>query len=233
MSFTDPRGHQAAVEALTLFRAVLQGIPTLLMAAGSFDDILAITGFSTCLGMAFSTGGSPSCPALVSCTLVCSSCSACPAGSTWMNILKGLLEVVGGVVAGVILGVFLCYFPSNDQVCSSPVSSKSARETCPERRLLAGGPGAEEDPRAAGPVHIFGLLQPCCWLCWSRRSLHAGAGVPGCTGLEDGEGSGPGFLLFTVTTKLVNAAMSNPVPRPRWQPWWAGPGTCSSLCCSV
>lgn len=35
---------------------VEKGIPTLLMAAGSFDDILAITGFSTCLGMAFSTG---------------------------------------------------------------------------------------------------------------------------------------------------------------------------------
>uniref|UniRef100_A0A8C6SH58 Cation/H+ exchanger transmembrane domain-containing protein n=1 Tax=Neogobius melanostomus TaxID=47308 RepID=A0A8C6SH58_9GOBI len=50
---------------------VEKGIPTLLMAAGSFDDILAITGFSTCLGIAFSTG------------------------STWMNVLKGLLEVVG------------------------------------------------------------------------------------------------------------------------------------------
>uniref|UniRef100_A0A3B4Z6E0 Mitochondrial sodium/hydrogen exchanger 9B2-like n=1 Tax=Stegastes partitus TaxID=144197 RepID=A0A3B4Z6E0_9TELE len=35
---------------------VEKGIPTLLMAAGSFDDILAITGFSTCLGIAFSTG---------------------------------------------------------------------------------------------------------------------------------------------------------------------------------
>lgn len=34
---------------------VEQGIPTLLMAAGSFDDILAITGFTTCLGMAFAT----------------------------------------------------------------------------------------------------------------------------------------------------------------------------------
>nr|XP_046237395.1 sodium/hydrogen exchanger 9B2 isoform X2 [Scatophagus argus] len=70
---------------------VEKGIPTLLMAAGSFDDILAITGFSTCLGIAFSTG------------------------STWMNILKGLLEVVGGVIAGLILGLFLCYFPSKDQ----------------------------------------------------------------------------------------------------------------------
>uniref|UniRef100_A0A3Q3WII0 Cation/H+ exchanger transmembrane domain-containing protein n=1 Tax=Mola mola TaxID=94237 RepID=A0A3Q3WII0_MOLML len=35
---------------------VQKGIPTLLMAAGSFDDILAITGFSTCLGIAFSKG---------------------------------------------------------------------------------------------------------------------------------------------------------------------------------
>lgn len=35
---------------------VEQGIPTLLMAAGSFDDILAITGFTTCLSMAFATG---------------------------------------------------------------------------------------------------------------------------------------------------------------------------------
>lgn len=35
---------------------VEQGIPTLLMAAGSFDDILAITGFTTCMGVAFSTG---------------------------------------------------------------------------------------------------------------------------------------------------------------------------------
>lgn len=35
---------------------VEKGIPTLLMASGSIDDILAITGFNTCLGMAFSTG---------------------------------------------------------------------------------------------------------------------------------------------------------------------------------
>ncbi|XP_053716049.1 sodium/hydrogen exchanger 9B2 [Synchiropus splendidus] len=70
---------------------VEKGIPTLLMAAGSFDDILAITGFSTCLGIAFSTG------------------------STWMNILKGLLEVVGGIIAGLFLGLFLCWFPCSDQ----------------------------------------------------------------------------------------------------------------------
>ncbi|XP_045075032.1 sodium/hydrogen exchanger 9B2-like, partial [Coregonus clupeaformis] len=70
---------------------VEKGIPTLLMAAGSFDDILAITGFSTCLGVAFATG------------------------YTWLNILKGVLEVIGGSVAGLLLGLFICFFPSVDQ----------------------------------------------------------------------------------------------------------------------
>ncbi|XP_003796405.1 sodium/hydrogen exchanger 9B2 [Otolemur garnettii] len=70
---------------------VEKGIPTLLMAAGSFDDILAITGFNTCLGMAFSTG------------------------STVFNVLRGFLEVVIGVAAGSLLGFFIQYFPSSDQ----------------------------------------------------------------------------------------------------------------------
>ncbi|XP_036407743.1 sodium/hydrogen exchanger 9B2-like [Megalops cyprinoides] len=68
-----------------------KGVPTLLMAAGSFDDILAITGFTTCLGMAFATG------------------------STWFNLGKGILEVVGGMAAGVVLGIFIRFFPSKDQ----------------------------------------------------------------------------------------------------------------------
>uniref|UniRef100_A0A8C0Z5Q6 Solute carrier family 9 member B2 n=1 Tax=Canis lupus familiaris TaxID=9615 RepID=A0A8C0Z5Q6_CANLF len=70
---------------------VEKGIPTLLMAAGSFDDILAITGFNTCLGMAFSTG------------------------STVFNVFRGILEVVIGVAAGSLLGFFIQYFPSSDQ----------------------------------------------------------------------------------------------------------------------
>ncbi|XP_008057782.1 sodium/hydrogen exchanger 9B2 isoform X2 [Carlito syrichta] len=70
---------------------VEKGIPTLLMAAGSFDDILAITGFNTCLGMAFSTG------------------------STVFNVLRGVLEVVIGVATGSLLGFFIQYFPSSDQ----------------------------------------------------------------------------------------------------------------------
>lgn len=70
---------------------VEKGIPTLLMAAGSFDDILAITGFNTCLGVAFSTG------------------------STVFNIFRGILEVVIGVATGSFLGFFIQYFPSSDQ----------------------------------------------------------------------------------------------------------------------
>ncbi|KAM4808443.1 sodium/hydrogen exchanger 9B2-like [Rhinophrynus dorsalis] len=68
-----------------------KGIPTLLMAAGSFDDILAITGFNTCLGMAFSSG------------------------STINSIVRGVLEVVVGIATGLVLGFFLRYFPSKDQ----------------------------------------------------------------------------------------------------------------------
>ncbi|ELK06381.1 Mitochondrial sodium/hydrogen exchanger NHA2 [Pteropus alecto] len=70
---------------------VEKGVPTLLMAAGSFDDILAITGFNTCLGMAFSTG------------------------STVFNVFRGVLEVVIGVATGSLLGFFIQYFPSSDQ----------------------------------------------------------------------------------------------------------------------
>ncbi|XP_015200735.2 sodium/hydrogen exchanger 9B2 isoform X2 [Lepisosteus oculatus] len=70
---------------------VEQGIPTLLMAAGSFDDILAITGFTTCMGMAFSTG------------------------STIYNVFRGIMEVAGGIIAGVVLGFFIRFFPSKDQ----------------------------------------------------------------------------------------------------------------------
>uniref|UniRef100_A0AAY4C4C1 Cation/H+ exchanger transmembrane domain-containing protein n=1 Tax=Denticeps clupeoides TaxID=299321 RepID=A0AAY4C4C1_9TELE len=70
---------------------VEKGVPTLLMAAGSIDDILAITGFGTSLGIAFATG------------------------ATWFNILKAGMELVGGVGAGAVIGFFLQYFPSEDQ----------------------------------------------------------------------------------------------------------------------
>ncbi|NWU97330.1 SL9B2 protein, partial [Upupa epops] len=70
---------------------VEKGVPTLLMAAGSIDDITAITGFNTCLGMAFSSG------------------------STVYNVLRGVLEVAVGIATGAILGMFVRYFPSHPQ----------------------------------------------------------------------------------------------------------------------
>ncbi|NXK78646.1 SL9B2 protein, partial [Amazona guildingii] len=71
---------------------VEKGVPTLLMAAGSIDDILAITGFNTCLGIAFSSGS-----------------------TLFYSVLHGVLEVAVGVAAGGILGMFVRYFPSHDQ----------------------------------------------------------------------------------------------------------------------
>lgn len=39
-----------------------------------------------------------------------------PVGSLWFNILRGLLEVLGGMVGGVVFAFLLRYFPSKDQV---------------------------------------------------------------------------------------------------------------------
>ncbi|XP_053414665.1 sodium/hydrogen exchanger 9B1 isoform X1 [Nycticebus coucang] len=68
-----------------------KGIPTLLMAASSFDDIVAITGFNTCMSIVFSTGG------------------------VINNVLSSLRDVLIGVLAGTVLGFFVQYFPSGDQ----------------------------------------------------------------------------------------------------------------------
>ncbi|XP_012412079.1 sodium/hydrogen exchanger 9B2 [Trichechus manatus latirostris] len=69
----------------------VKDVPTFLLDAYSFNAILAITGFNTCLGIAFSTG------------------------STIFNVLKGIWEVVTGVATGSLLGAFIHYFPSSDQ----------------------------------------------------------------------------------------------------------------------
>lgn len=37
-------------------------------------------------------------------------------GSTWYNLLRGVLEVAGGLVLGILLGFLIQYFPSVDQV---------------------------------------------------------------------------------------------------------------------
>ncbi|XP_033712715.1 sodium/hydrogen exchanger 9B1 isoform X3 [Tursiops truncatus] len=68
-----------------------KGIPTLLIAASSLDDIVAISGFNTCLSIVFSSGGVLS------------------------NLLSAFRDVLVGVLVGIVLGMFTRYFPSRDQ----------------------------------------------------------------------------------------------------------------------
>ncbi|XP_058288509.1 sodium/hydrogen exchanger 9B1 isoform X3 [Hylobates moloch] len=70
---------------------VEEGIPTLLMAASSMDDILAITGFNTCLSIVFSSGG------------------------ILNNAIASIRNVCISLLAGIVLGFFVRYFPSEDQ----------------------------------------------------------------------------------------------------------------------
>ncbi|XP_063520007.1 sodium/hydrogen exchanger 9B1 isoform X6 [Pongo pygmaeus] len=70
---------------------VEEGIPTLLMAASSMDDILAITGFNTCLRIVFSSGG------------------------ILDNAIASIRNVCISLLAGIVLGFFVQYFPSEDQ----------------------------------------------------------------------------------------------------------------------
>lgn len=68
-----------------------KGIPTLVIAAASIDDVLAITGFGVVLGIAFAEGN-----------------------IAW-SICKGPLEALLGVALGAILGVVLWYIPASKQ----------------------------------------------------------------------------------------------------------------------
>ncbi|CAE1272954.1 SLC9B1_2 [Acanthosepion pharaonis] len=68
-----------------------KGIPTLVIAAASIDDVLAITGFGVVLGIAFAEGN-----------------------IVW-SIFKGPLEALLGIVLGAIFGVFLWYIPAVKQ----------------------------------------------------------------------------------------------------------------------
>ncbi|XP_037365514.1 sodium/hydrogen exchanger 9B1 isoform X2 [Talpa occidentalis] len=70
---------------------IKKGIPTVLIAASSVDDIVAITGFNTCYSIVFSSGG------------------------VLRNLLFSCRDVFIGVLVGAVLGMFLRYFPSRDQ----------------------------------------------------------------------------------------------------------------------
>ncbi|KAL8579403.1 hypothetical protein ACOMHN_026768 [Nucella lapillus] len=67
-----------------------KGVPTLVIAAASIDDVLAITGFGVFIGIAFSTGD-----------------------LAW-NIVKGPLEAIVGILIGITIGVILWYVPQRN-----------------------------------------------------------------------------------------------------------------------
>jgi NhaP-type Na+/H+ or K+/H+ antiporter len=67
-----------------------KGIPTLVIAAASVDDVLAISGFGLVFGIAFSQGGLA------------------------MQILGGPLQALLGIIWGLITGIALWYVPGKD-----------------------------------------------------------------------------------------------------------------------
>ncbi|XP_068744939.1 sodium/hydrogen exchanger 9B2-like isoform X3 [Montipora capricornis] len=67
---------------------VEQGIPTLVMAASSFDDVIAISLFGVFLGIAFSEG------------------------NVVFNIFRGPIELLMGVVFGSLVGMLCWWFPN-------------------------------------------------------------------------------------------------------------------------
>lgn len=91
---------------------VRKGIPTLITAASSIDDVLAISGFSVCLSFAFSHSKSGS-----------------PSNDTWkliMSLLKAPSEAAVGIIYGLLGGALLWYIP---EMCSKPKSTENSSET--------------------------------------------------------------------------------------------------------
>ncbi|OWK07054.1 hypothetical protein Celaphus_00018575, partial [Cervus elaphus hippelaphus] len=68
---------------------VEKGIPTLLIAASSLDDIVSISGFNACFSIVFSSGNISN------------------------NILSPLRDAGLGVLSGIVLGMFARHFPSS------------------------------------------------------------------------------------------------------------------------
>ncbi|CAG2179294.1 unnamed protein product, partial [Oppiella nova] len=66
-----------------------KGVPTLVIAAASVDDVLAITGFGLCLGLVFDSQSS----------------------IAW-SVLKGPVEAMSGVAYGTLAGLILWYIPA-------------------------------------------------------------------------------------------------------------------------
>lgn len=82
----------AMLEASQKGYGMVAGVPTLVVAAASLDDVYAITMYSLLVTVVFSTGS-----------------------GILMTIVRAPVEVLSGVFFGTIIGVILRYFPSKDQ----------------------------------------------------------------------------------------------------------------------
>lgn len=92
---------------------VQKGIPTLIIASASIDDVLAITGFSVSMGFAFSRTETESL-----------------SNDTWkvvMSVLKGPIEATLGIIYGLLFGALLWYVP---ELCFKPKPKSSETLTC-------------------------------------------------------------------------------------------------------
>lgn len=108
---------------------VAKGIPSLVIAACSFDDVLAISGFSVVFSIVFSnvvsvddrsaTTFNGTMTTMVTPTLLPNTSASSDTEeyhpSLAMTIVRGPLEMIGGVALSVVLGVALWYVPSNTQ----------------------------------------------------------------------------------------------------------------------
>ncbi|KAL9970384.1 hypothetical protein ACROYT_G022749 [Oculina patagonica] len=70
---------------------VKKGIPTLVMAAASFDNVLCISAFGVCLGIAFDSG------------------------NLIFSIFRGPIELVLGITVGCLAGVMCWFFPNKSE----------------------------------------------------------------------------------------------------------------------
>lgn len=102
-----------------------KGIPTLVIAAATIDDVFNITGFGVLLGIVFSQGIEKSCQSLFKIdihvglySVLIYIISILVLGELALTIAKGPLEMLLGIVYGLVFGVFLWYFPSKDNVSS-------------------------------------------------------------------------------------------------------------------
>ncbi|XP_039273607.2 sodium/hydrogen exchanger 9B2-like isoform X1 [Styela clava] len=114
-----------------------QGIPTLVIAASSFDDVLAISGFSVVLGIAFSQAStSPNTESIsLNETIIASTLASAPlttdmiskmeatsipvtngqeAGDLVWTILRGPVEMIVGIVVGILIGLILWFLPAKN-----------------------------------------------------------------------------------------------------------------------